>query len=57
MSMMTVPISMYGWMHSNKGLSVKNAKIKTIDVFILVVGKYFLQRTLKTLTIKEKPTN
>ena len=34
-----------------------NAKIKTIDVFILVVGKYFLQRTLKTLTIKEKPTN
>lgn len=31
MSMMTVPISMYGWMHSNKGLSVKNAKIKTIQ--------------------------
>ena len=32
-----------------------NAKIKTIEVFILV-GKYFLERTLKTLTIKEKPT-
>lgn len=34
-----------------------NAKIKTIEVFILVVGKYFLERILKTLIIKEKSTN
>ena len=53
MSMMTVPISMYGWKHSNKGLSVKNVKNKNYTglVEFLVVP---LTKLVGNLLLKEK---